>query len=68
MALERKDIRAKLDADLHGAMKAIAEADGMDDGEWIESVLVPEIKRRVHAAKLIAERVARQGKTGNFRD
>ncbi len=68
MALERKDVRAKLDADLHAAMKAVAEADGMDDGEWIESVLVPEIKRRVHAAKLIAERVERWGKTGKARE
>lgn len=68
MSIARKDVRAKLDADMHAAMKAIAEADGLDVGEWIESILVPEIKRRIHAARLIAERVARMGKNGTNRE
>lgn len=68
MSLERKDVRAKLDPDMHAALKAIAEAEGLDDGEWIESVLVPEIKRRVHAATVIAERTARLGISGNARE
>lgn len=68
MSLERKDVRAKLDHDMHAAMKAIARADGMDDGEWIESVLGPEIKRRVHAAKVIVEGLPGSGISGNPRE
>lgn len=68
MALDRKDIRAKLDVDMHVALKAIAESEGMDDGEWIESVLVPVIRRKLHAASLIVEKTLRAGITGNDRE
>ena len=44
MALERKDIRAKLDPELHAALKAMCDLDGVDMGEWIEAQLVPVIR------------------------
>lgn len=36
MSLERKDIRAKLDPEVHEAMVAICERDGLDHGEFVE--------------------------------
>ena len=68
MSLERKDIRAKLDPDMHAAMTVLAEIDQIDLGEFIERVVSAEVKRRVHDATLIAERVACLGITGNRRE
>lgn len=42
MALERKDIRAKLDANVHKALSIICDADHMDLCDWIEKLIVLE--------------------------
>lgn len=68
MALERKDIRAKLDHDMHAKLKAICDIDGVDMGEYIEAVLLPIIEKRVHDAMMLANELARQGITGNNRE
>jgi len=68
MALERKDIRAKLDADVHAQLKAICDVDEVDVGDFIESVLLPVIKKRVHDASVLAARLARLGITGSGRE
>jgi hypothetical protein len=68
MALERKDVRAKLDADMHTALTVLCEVDGVDLGEFIEMELVRVIQKRCHAASVIAERTARLGITGNGRE
>lgn len=68
MALERKDVRLKLDADVHTALKEICDVAGVDVGDFCESILVPEIRRRSHEAIELAERLARRGITGNFRE
>lgn len=68
MSLERKDIRAKLDHDMHHALSVLADVDRKDIGEWVESVLIREIERRVHEATLIADRIPRLGKTGSGRE
>lgn len=68
MALERKDIRAKLDPDLHAALVVLADIDHLDIGEFVERELVRVIRDRVHAATLIAERTARLGISGNTRE
>lgn len=65
MSLDRKDVRAKLDPDDHHKLSVLADVDGVDIGEWVESVLVREIAKRVHAATVIADRVRCLGKTGN---
>lgn len=54
MALERKDVRAKLDHDVHAALVVILEADGLEISQFIEAELVKFVSQRVHAAKLIA--------------
>jgi hypothetical protein len=68
MSLERKDVRAKLDPAWHGALSAVAEADGKDIGEWVEAVIVRELQRRVSEATVIAEAVSRLGISGNVRE
>ena len=65
MSLERKDLRIKLDADDHAALQLCADADGGQDlGAWAERVLVRVIRRRVHAAMVLAERAQRLGIAG----
>lgn len=68
MSLERQDVRAKLDHELHAQLKAICQVDGVDMGEFIEAALRPVIHKRVHDAILLAADLARQGITGNFRE
>jgi hypothetical protein len=67
MALERKDIRAKLDADTHAKLKAVCDIDGVDMGDFIEAVLVPVIEKRVHDAMVLADKLQRLGIAGNAR-
>ncbi len=68
MSLDREDIRGKLDPDTHAALKAICDAEGVTIAEFVESVLVPVIRRRVHEATLIVAGVERAGKTGRNRE
>ncbi len=68
MALERKDVRFKLDPDDHAALKVICDVAGVDVGEFVESIIVPEIRRRAHEAIELAERLARTGITGKNRE
>jgi len=67
MALERMDIRAKLDPDTHGQLKAICELDGVDMGAYIEAILVPVIEKRVHDAMLLADKLQRLGISGSVK-
>lgn len=64
MALERKDLRIKLDADDHAGLQLLAEADEAELAEWAERVLVRVIRRRVHAAMLLARKAERLGLAG----
>ena len=57
MTLERKDIRAKLDPDMHEALAVLADIDQLDIGEFIERELIRVVTQRVHAAIQTAERV-----------
>jgi hypothetical protein len=68
MSLERKDVRAKLDPAWHGVLSVVSAADGKDIGEWVESVIVGELRRRVSEATVIASAVERLGISGNERD
>jgi hypothetical protein len=66
MALERKDVRFKLDAHLHTLLVAVStDADQCDIGEWCEMVVQRELLRRAHAATVIAEAAARAGISGS---
>ena len=68
MALEKKDVRLKLPPDLHEALTALAEVDGCDIGEFAERELSLLIRKRVHEARLIADKTSRLGIVGNRRE
>lgn len=68
MALERKDVRFKLDERDHAALRAICDVAGVDVGEFVESIIVPEIRRRAHEAIELAERLTRRGIAGKNRE
>lgn len=65
MALERKDVRLKLDANFHKALTVICDADHMDIGDWVEKLVVLEIRKRVHDAQSIAADTADLGINGS---
>ena len=65
MSIERKDLRLKLDADDHAGLQLLAEADEVDLSEWAERLLKREIRRRVHAAMVLASKAQRLGIAGN---
>lgn len=68
MSLERKDVRAKLDDDMHAALKVICDHDEIDMGVFVEQLLVPVIRKRVHDVTVLAERFRRLGITGSGRE
>jgi hypothetical protein len=64
----RKDVRAKLDAEVHEALVAICEADQVELGEFIEREIERVVRKRVHDAQAIAARVPSWGKSGSGRE
>lgn len=62
--LDRKDFRGRLDPAWHDLMHDVAHAEGLDDGKWIEALILRELRQRVHAANVIAEAARRLGITG----
>lgn len=68
MTLERKDVRAKLNADVHKALSVLCEVDGVDIGEFVERELVRVVRQRIHDAQVIADRTQRLGISGNRRE
>lgn len=67
MAIERKDVRLKLDDEKHAALKAICDLDGVDMGVFIEQLVVPVIEKRMHDAMVLAEKLQRLGIAGSAR-
>ncbi len=68
MSLERKDVRAKLDPRWHDLMRAVADARGISDAEWVEELVMRELKHQVHVASVIAAAADRAGISGNSRE
>jgi hypothetical protein len=68
MSLDRQDVRAKLDPDDHRALVAICNIDNTTIGEFIERLLVPVIRKRVHDAVLLAAALPREGTSGKGRE
>lgn len=67
MSLDRKDLRLKLDPDVHAALDACADVDRLQLAELAEQVIAEYVRRRVHEANVLAARTARLGFTGNRR-
>ena len=55
MSLERVDARTKLDHDVHAALVAICEIDGVTIAEFIERLLVPVVEDRLVKARLLVK-------------
>jgi hypothetical protein len=55
LSLDRKDVRAKLDPQMHLALTQLCEVDGVEIGAFIERELVRVIQHRICAAKYIAK-------------
>lgn len=68
MSLERQDIRAKLDPDDHRALVRICDIDGVTIAEFIECLVVPVIRKRVHDANVLAADFPLPGLSGNDRE
>lgn len=64
MTLEKKDIRFKLTPDDKESLDAIADAQGLELCELVEQWVVGQIRREIHKAKVITERLARRGISG----
>lgn len=65
MSLERKDVRAKLDPDMHEALSILADHDRLDIGEFVELALIQVIQQRFHDASVLHEKIKHLGITGN---
>jgi len=68
VSLERQDVRAKLDPEVHADLVAICDVRGITVDEFIEALLVPEVKRLMAEAHAIAARRPRRGITGKNRE
>lgn len=66
MSLERKDVRLKLDHDIHAAVVAIADTHDMLPAEWVEQVIVGIVKKRVHEANLLINSLHSSGSLWTF--
>ena len=64
MSLERQDARTKLDPDVHAALVAICDVDGVTIAEYIERLLVPVIAARIRDATVLAARLTALGISG----
>jgi hypothetical protein len=68
MTLDRKDVRAKLDPNIHAALVVICEERGLDVGEFIEREIAALVLGLVHDATVLAERTAHLGFSGKNRE
>lgn len=64
MSLERKDIRAKLDPDVHAALVIVCEEKRLDIGEFIEREIESIVLGLLHDANVLATRTAHLGIAG----
>lgn len=68
MSLERKDIRAKLDPDVHAALVIVCEQKGLDVGEFVEREIEAIILGLIHDANVLVAKTGHLGIAGKPRD
>lgn len=68
MSLDRLDVRFKLSAELHAQLKVICELDDIQVCDFVEALVIPVVKKRVHDAIELADKLHRAGITGHARD
>lgn len=65
MSLERVDVRFKLPADTHAALRIICDARGCEIQEFVEALVSAEIDRCIRQANVIVRALQRRGISGN---
>lgn len=71
MTLPRIDVRTKLDADDYAALQVLRVFDEMEIGEWVEQLILREIRERHAAARKassLMELLDEAGISGKTRD
>lgn len=68
MSLDRKDLRLKLDPEVHSGLDLLADVDGKQLADLAEEIVGEWVRRRIHAATVVAERARRLGIAGNPRE
>lgn len=68
MALDRPDVKPRLDHDIHAALKVFAKHDGMTQNEWCEKVITDAVSKRIHDVNLTHAELASLGIFGRSRD
>lgn len=64
MALEKKDVRTWLSPEAHAVLQALSELyDAKSDGDYASQVLEEALLGKVHAARILVERMQRFGKS-----
>jgi hypothetical protein len=61
MAIPRKDVKVYFDETDHAKIKAICDIDGITLADFIESVVVPAVEKRVHDAMMLAQALGAKG-------
>lgn len=61
MAIERKDVKVYLDAEVHAALKVICSHKDIGLAEYIESLVAPHVKSVVHDVTVMADEFRRSG-------
>jgi hypothetical protein len=61
MAIPRKDVRALVEPDIHGALTVFAEIDGVTVAEYVEKLIAADISKRVRDATLAVDRLRELG-------
>lgn len=68
MSLERKDVRAKLDPEMHEALAVLADIDRLDIAAFIEREITRVIRDRLQVASETHGRTAHLGISGMTRE
>lgn len=63
MSLPKKDVRASLSLEAHAVLLAVSRLHDKDVGEYASLILERALMGEGHAARLLAERAARFGKS-----
>lgn len=66
MSIERKDVRAKLDPEVHEALIAICDRDGLDIGEYVEREIEKIVMSEMHKYMLSRSKFDRLGIIGKI--
>ena len=61
MSLDPKDVRLKLDPEVHQGLEALADLKGLGIAELGERIIAEYVARRLHEATLLVDKCGRLG-------